>query len=214
MFVIHLKPAVSIDRVTGGGAFVAPLSSVLVEKEEDLSALSGPQLVAAFNMVPGVKPVARFADSKAGRRRLWAVLRDFPADQSWGPKAAEPPVTKQSSGETKEDESVAAKKKNGKPKKVAKKRAPSDKPRTLKNKSVPKASKVYPLKPGSVQEKLHRLLSRKNGVSVDELVKEMNEGPGKAKWKRGNAWSSIVYTLHTSHGYGAKIEDGRYYIIE
>jgi hypothetical protein len=60
-----------------------PDDNIAVRSAEELlsSPLSGAQLVAVWNALPGVTTVAKFADRRSGVRRLWTAFTKLPIDE-------------------------------------------------------------------------------------------------------------------------------------
>src|SRR5436309_1735072 len=65
-------------------------------QEIEASGLSGVQLAAIWNALPGTTPIARFKDRKSAARRLWAAFQDLPLPSEVAAASAGPrPGSKQ-----------------------------------------------------------------------------------------------------------------------
>lgn len=173
-----------------------PNGDVYVEARADLEGLSSADLVELHNTYvqthpdSGLRTVNRFADRAIAVNRVWGlVVREMAI--GGGEEAVAKPKT------TKKPRVRAARKKTAV--------MPGEKP--IKDKEVRRASKVYPVKPGSMQEHALALISRKGGIAVDDFVAEMNRKK-KAVYSRSNAWSALVFILHKNKGYGIRCKDG------
>ena len=208
MFTVNTKTA---EVTYDAKAKVVPLGSVpntyYVDVKEDVRKLTTPELIEVYNTLAknadlGVREVSRFATRPVGEERTWGLFVRLKAMN--GEKEEPTPEPKKTSAK--------------------KEKKPKGQPRTkgqLKDKELPRAAKVYPLREKSLQEKALGLISRTKsednplgGIAVDDFVKEMNEGPGKPKWNRGNAWGSIRYILHDGHGYGIRCRGDRFYVVK
>lgn len=188
--------------------------------EEPLRALTGPQLVEVHNIIVRSRPelaareVNRFADTKAAVRRTWGLLARLRGIDD-GTEPVEAPAKKKAPKKQavapKKEKAPALKKEKTQVKPKVK-RAEGEE-RALADKEVPRAAKIYPIRPGSMQEHAFNLISRSGGIDVDDFVREMN-AKKRAKYTRGNAWSALVYILHVNKGYGVRRRAGRFYLIK
>lgn len=188
MFVYDTNAA----RVYSGTAALADkVDGFFIAGPSDLEALTGPQLLNLYNTVrpAGSELVKRFSDKPTAIKRVWAAAQAFefppaPSDEV-APKA-------------KAKVAPAA----GEP-------SPQSRGHNLK----PKA-KVYPCRAGTVQALLIDLLSRPEGVTMDELRAEQHAwaaARGKKPWMDTTLRSGLGWDVNHTKGYGVqtRITDGR-----
>lgn len=226
MFTVDTKNnTVSHDPKSKRAAQEPAANMYFIETKEDIDALPNIEIVEIYNSLVKAMPemkwreVARFGDHASAVRRLWGLFVSLKAlalemDKSGASVSTDiseavpiPPPSDQDR-EPKMRKVRKAKTVNGE-------RVPK-----LRDKEVPKAAKVYPIRPGTMQAFAYDLVSRpksddnpKGGISVDDFVAEMNKQK-RAKYTRGNAWSALVFILHANKGYGIRLKDERFHLIK
>lgn len=190
----------------------SPVGVYYIAEKDDVKALTGPEVVSVFNAVVRAMPemkwreVNRFSTREVGDNRLWGMFVCLKANIDAGTVEEVPPKPEPAKKEAKAKTAKA-------PKKKREPKADGARTSRISDKELKPASKIYPVREGSMQEKCLNLISQRGGISVDDFVVEMNKGPGKPKWERGNVWSSLRYILHAKHGYGISVKDEQLRLI-
>lgn len=155
---------------------------IVIYGPEDLEHLSGPQLVAFFNLTADflkLAQVKRFADRQSGAKRLWANLLDFA-------KKVEPEAPKSKPG-----------RKPAEPK-------PAKAPRAIGVVNLAPKAPIRACREGTKQAQMVDLLSDQLGASMAELRNALSQG-GKP-WQDVTIKSGLNWDLNKIKGYGIRTE--------
>jgi septal ring-binding cell division protein DamX len=174
-----------------------------IDKKADVEALATPALLEIFNAFAisnpdlGLREVNRFSTREVGINRVWGLY-----------------VAARAGTETKEAPAAKPKKKRAAEpkKKKTRKTAQGEGASPFRDKEVPKAAKVFEPRPGSKQAFMLELISPKEGIAVEDFIKKLNAEKRWSEYTTSNAWSSLVFNLHSNKGYGLICKDGRFYV--
>lgn len=209
MFIIDTRRLTVVFDPKGKKPAEPAICTYYVDTEKDITPMASTEQVEVFNTIArgipdlGLREVNRFASREKAQVRLWGALL----------RLRELQLEKEREAKTIEAKRVEPPKKA--PATEAKSPAPAATPgvRPIRDKEKPIASKVYPIRPGTMQEIAFKLLDTPDGMDVDEFIAKMNSYK-REKWTRSNAWSSLVYIFHTLKGYGLRCRDGRFYVLK
>lgn len=151
------------------------LNTILTYSEADLTNLSGPQLVAAYNTVAeslNKKSVNRFADRSAAVKRTAAIIEEARAA---APKAKAPAPVKAKAEKA---------------------------PRARKGTNLlPPGHAPIPCREGSKQAILLDMLARENGATMAELIEALSGG--NRPWTEATVRSGFGWDMKLK-GYGVR----------
>lgn len=178
--------------------------SVRIQKEEDLSDLTGSELLNLHNRyAPKDKQCQRFADKPSAIRRTWAVLQaqagnsDFEAtEEELGKQQARKEIQEGKKPPLELEEPPAPPKPAKTPKARKEKTEGGEargRPRGFSFRFPLANAGAKPPKESSKRFKVLQLLLRKDGATFEEVMKESG-------WKRTDAYEGIRL-LHYANGY-------------
>lgn len=172
---------------------------LLIRESSDLLILSGPQLIAFFNVLkgPSVPEVKKFADKATAVKRTWAAIQA--RAEAW--EAAQRELAERQPQPEPQPEPEGQS--SAKPEAAPAKEPKAPRSTKLKDKSIGPAPKTHPFRAGSVGEAILALVSREGGIHVDDFIREMNAV--SVNWTRSNAWGSARYFLFDKKGYGLQM---------
>jgi hypothetical protein len=167
-----------------------PFDSFSSQKElADLAkAWPAERLAAIFNSLTGVTPVESFKSSKAAASRIWKQIQSLGAPEQPEREAAKPKADKKAKGRAPAAKGAPAKGK------ASKKAAPA--------KAAPKAKKAAQAKElgpreGSKTAQVVAMLQRKNGATIEEIMKTMGWQRHTVRGFMAGAMKKAGYTVES-----------------
>lgn len=159
---------------------------------EQIELMTGTQLVAAFNSLPGVKQVKRFASQADGVKRLTAALAQAAPAKPAGKKsakAAPPPAPEPEHAVPPKAKPTPAPAKATAP---AKQQKAAEAPAPVAARSYPAGPAGKLPRPGTKRDQLLGLLRQPAGLTVEEICQRF-------EWKANDA-KDALYLLAKKNG--------------